>query len=306
MECLPVERLPEGDGWIFELKLDGYRAQALRDAKGVRLLSKNGKDFSKKYPHVVRALDRALMIDTVVDGELVAFDDDGRPSFKVLQDARPDTPVAFFVFDLLMDRGRDLRSLQLSERRALLQANLVTSDLVQCSEHFSGSLPRFIAAVQKIGGEGVIAKRLSSHYEPGKRSGAWRKKRITIGQEFVIGGFTRGAHGVGALVVGCYEGKSLMYVARVRAGLVPASRRTLHALLKTLVTDTCLFKNLPEARGGRWGEGLTAAKMKECVWVRPELVANFEFLGWTDTNHVRHIKFVGMRDDKDPRRVVRE
>jgi DNA ligase D-like protein (predicted ligase) len=306
MECLPVERLPEGDQWVFELKLDGYRAQGLRDAKGGRLLSKNGKDLGRKYPHVVRALDRALMMDSVIDGELVAFDDDGRPSFNVLQNAQPDTPIAFFVFDLLMDRGRDLRGLQLSERRAFLEANLVTSDLVQRSEHFSGSLSRFIAAVQKIGGEGVIAKRLNSHYEPGKRSGAWRKKRITIGQEFVIGGFTRGAHGVDALVVGCYEGKSLKYVARVRAGLVPASRRSVHALLKPLVSNTCPFKNLPEARSGRWGEGLTAAKMKECMWVKPKLVANFEFLAWTDTNHVRHIKFVGIRDDKDPRSVVRE
>ena len=306
MECLPVDRLPESDEWIFELKLDGYRAQGIRDAKGVRLLSKNGKDFSKKYPHVVRGLEKALVMDTVVDGELVAFDGDGQQNFAVLQDAGPDTLVAFFVFDLLMDRGRDLKSLPLSERRAALQANLVTSDIVQCSEHFSGPLSRFVAAVRKVGGEGVIAKRLSSRYEPGKRSGAWRKKRIAIGQEFVIGGFTPGAHGMDALVVGCYEGEALKYVARVRAGFVPASRSAVHSLLKSLIIDKCPFKNLPEARNGRWGEGLTAAKMKKCIWVRPELVANFEFLEWTDTDHVRHIKFLGLRDDKDPRIVVRE
>jgi ATP-dependent DNA ligase len=194
----------------------------------------------------------------------------------------------------------------LIKRRALLEANLITSDLVQCSEHFSGSLSRFVLAVQKIGGEGVVAKRVSSHYEPGKRSGAWRKKRITIGQEFVIGGFTPGAHGVDALVVGYYEGRSLKYAARVRAGLVSASRREMHSLLRPLIMNTCPFKNLPEPRSGRWGEGLTATKMKECVWVKPELVANFEFLEWTDTNHVRHIKFVGMRNDKDPWSVVRE
>jgi ATP-dependent DNA ligase len=127
-----------------------------------------------------------------------------------------------------------------------------------------------------------------------------------MGQEFVIGGFTPGTHGVDALVVGYYEGKLLKYVTRVRAGLVPMSRRSVDALLKPLVTDTCPFKNLPEARSGRWGEGLTAAKVKECTWVKPELVANFEFLEWTDANHVRHIKFVGMRDDKGPPSVVRE
>ena len=97
-----------------------------------------------------------------------------------------------------------------------------------------------------------------------------------------------------------------IYVASVRAGFVPATRRAVYALLQPLITKTCPFKNLPEARSGRWGEGLTAAKMKECSWVKPELVANFEFLEWTDTNHVRHIKFAGMRDDKGPRGVVRE
>jgi DNA ligase D-like protein (predicted ligase) len=305
MECLPVERLPEGDEWALELKLDGYRAQGIRDANRVRLLSRNGKDLSKKYPHVVAALEKALMTDTVVDGELVGFEN-GRPSFNALQNAGPETLVMFFVFDLLVDGARDIKNLPLSDRRGLLEAKLIPSDVVQLSEHFSGSLSRFIAAVREIGGEGVIAKRLNSRYEPGKRSGEWRKKRITMGQEFIIGGFTPGAHGVDALVVGLYEGKSLTYVARVRAGFVPASRRAVYALLKPLVTDVCPFKNLPEARSGRWGVGLTAAKMKECAWVKPELVANFEFLEWTDTNHVRHIKFVGMRDDKDPRSVIRE
>ncbi len=136
--------------------------------------------------------------------------------------------------------------------------------------------------------------------------GAWRKKRITMGQEFVIGGFTRGSNGPYAVVVGYYEGKVLKYVARVRAGFVPLTRRSVYGRLEPLITNVCPFKNLPEAGARRWGQGLTAAKMKDCVWVKPELVANFEFLEWTDTNHVRHIKFVGMRDDKDPLKVARD
>lgn len=156
-----------------------------------------------------------------------------------------------------------------------------------------------------MGGEGVIAKRLGSHYEPTKRSGAWSKKRINIGQEFVIGGFTTGSNGIDALVVGFYSGNALTYAARVRAGLVPATRRELLARLKPLIVERCPFENLPESKSGRWGQGLTA-KMKECVWVKPKLVANFEFLEWTDTNHVRHIKFVGLRTDKNPRLAVRE
>lgn len=271
MECLAVDRLPEGEGWVYELKLDG-----------------------------------AILEGTAVDGELVAIDAAGRPNFNALQNAETDTLVIFFVFDLLRDRGKDVSRLPFSERRALLNAAVRTSGLVQCSECFPGPLERFVSGVKAIGGEGVIAKRLSSLYEPGKRSGAWKKMRLAMGQEFVIGGFTPGTLGVDALIVGYYDGKSLVYVARVRAGLVPATRRELRKLLDPLVTGDCPFKNLPEPRSGRWGEGLTAAKMKECIWVKPKLVADFEFLEWTGANHVRHISFRGLRDDKDPLAVVRE
>ena len=306
MECCAVNRLPDGPEWIYELKLDGYRAQAIRDKSGVHLYSRNGKDFSRKFLQVFTALAEALPMGTALDGELVAFDETGHPNFNAIQNASAETNVVLFVFDVLVDRWKDVKHQPLRDRLRLLQSALNPSDRVQLSEQFAGPVSRFISAVRQMGGEGVIAKRLSSHYEPAKRSGAWSKKRINIGQEFVIGGFTAGPHGVDALVVGCYEGKSLKYVARVRAGFAPTSRSAAHALLKPLVTNTCPFKNLPEARSGRWGEGLTAAKMKECVWVKPLLVANFEFLEWTDANHVRHIKFVGMRDDKDPLSVVRE
>jgi bifunctional non-homologous end joining protein LigD len=130
--------------------------------------------------------------------------------------------------------------------------------------------------------------------------------RINLGQEFVIGGFTPGSNGFDALVVGFYDGRSLQYGARVRAGFTPAARRDIYKKLTPLITEICPFANLPEAKSGRWGQGLTAAKMRECIWVRPKLVAHFEFLEWTGTNHVRHIKFVRMRDDKAPKSAVRE
>jgi ATP-dependent DNA ligase len=132
------------------------------------------------------------------------------------------------------------------------------------------------------------------------------KIRLNLGQEFVIGGFTPGTIGFDSLVVGFYEGKKLLYVARVRAGFVPATRRQIFAKLEPLITSVCPFANLPEANSGRWGQGLTAEKMRNCIWVRPELVARFDFLEWTDSNHVRHIKFMAIRDDKDPRKVVKE
>jgi bifunctional non-homologous end joining protein LigD len=200
--------------WVYELKLDGYRAQAIRDKRGVHLFSKNGKDFSKKFPQVFAALKDALPLGTAVDGELVAFDESGHPSFNAIQNASAETNIVFFVFDVLVNRWRDVKHLPLSERLPLLQSAVVPSVRVQLSEHFAGSVSRFVAAVRKMGGEGVVAKRLSSRYEPGKRTGTWAKMRLNIGQEFVIGGFTPGSHGIDALVVGFHSGDALMYAAR--------------------------------------------------------------------------------------------
>jgi DNA ligase D-like protein (predicted ligase) len=304
MECLPVNRLPEGSEWVYELKLDGYRAQAIRDKNGVHLLSRNGKSFSRKFPLVFAALEDALPIGTALDGELVGFDEMGQPSFNALQNAGPDANVVFFAFDVLESEGKDVKKLPLRARKTILKLVLAASDRIQCSDHFAGPLAKFTEAVKEIGGEGIVAKRLDAPYEPDRRSGSWSKMRLNIGQEFVIGGFTTGSHGIDALVVGFYSGDELMYAARVRAGLVPVTRRELYARVKPLIVELCPFSNLPESKSGRWGQGLTAAKMKDCVWAKPKLVANFEFLEWTDTNHVRHIKFVGLRSDKNPRQVV--
>jgi ATP-dependent DNA ligase len=281
-------------------------ATPIRDARSLRLLSRNGKDFSLKFPGVFAALQRAVPIGTALDGELVAFDDTGQPSFDALQHTDATTTVVFFAFDILFNRSHDLRKMPLSERLSRLASAVTPSELVQISANFRGPADRFVAAVRRMRAEGVVAKRLNSIYEPGKRTGAWTKKRISTGQEFVIGGFTRGSYGIDALVVGFYERDHLLYAARVRAGLVPATRREIYARLQQLSTRNCPFENLPKLKSGRWGQGLTADKMKGCFWVSPDLVANFEFLERTDSNRVRHIKFVGLRTDKNPRTVVRE
>ncbi len=153
-----------------------------------------------------------------------------------------------------------------------------------------------IAAVRAQGLEGLVAKRLDSVYEPGARSGVWRKMRINRSEEFVIGGYTKGGRTFDALVLGRYEGECLVYVARTRVGFTPASRERLMERLRPLEIPECPFANLPEARSGRWGEGLTADKMKECVWVRPELLAEVEFVEWTPEGHLRHARFVGLKD----------
>ena len=154
--------------------------------------------------------------------------------------------------------------------------------------------------------EGLVAKRLDSRYEAGLRSGAWMKMRVNRGQEFVIGGYTRGTKTFDALVFGYYKGKDLFYAARTRNGFTPATRLAVFKKFAGLEIPNCPFVNLPEPRGGRWGQGLTAAKMKECVWLKPKLVAQIEFLEWTGENHLRHSKFVALREGKTPKGVHRE
>jgi DNA ligase D-like protein (predicted ligase) len=306
MECLAVSKLPNGPNWIYEIKLDGYRAEAIRSSDGIAFYSRNGKSLAKQFPYVVEALSD-LPPDTVVDGELVALDDSGRPEFNRLQNYSGASPtIRYFVFDVIVLKGRDLSGFPLSERRKLLALLPFANRRIVISEFLDVSADTMIAAVKQQGLEGVVAKRLDSLYESGKRTGAWVKMRVNQGQEFVIGGYTPGANGIDAIIVGYYRGRDLIYVARTRNGFVPASRRSVFQKLRGLKTEECPFTNLPETRKARWGEAMTTEKMKECVWVRPELVAQIEFLEWTDADHLRHSKFIGLREDKDASQVVKE
>jgi DNA ligase D-like protein (predicted ligase) len=306
MECAPVSKLPEGPDWAYELKLDGYRAVAVKNRRGVTLYSRNGKNFNKRFPQILEVL-RNLPADTVIDGEVVALDESGRPDFHRLQHFTAEASrIRYFVFDLIILRGRDLTGLPLDERRELMKTFKLHSPRIRLSEQFQISADDMLAAVRKQGLEGIVAKRKDSPYEPGKRTGSWAKLRINRGQEFVIGGFTPGVHGLDSVIVGCYRGKDLVYVARTRNGFVPATRRSVYEKLKPIIIDRCPFVNLPETGRARWGEILDAEKMKKCVWVRPKLVAVIEFLEWTEGDRLRHSKFMGLREDKAPREVVKE
>jgi bifunctional non-homologous end joining protein LigD len=302
MLLLPAETLPEGAGWTYELKLDGFRAIGIKTGGEVRFRSRNDKDFNRKYPAIARTL-TALPDETVVDGEVVALDEAGRPSFSALQNGSAHATIVYYVFDVMILGGRDVMGEPLQARRELLTREFLPqlADPVREAPRFDAALADLIAAVRGQGLEGLVAKRLDSVYEPGARSGAWRKMRINRSEEFVIGGYTKGGRTFDALVLGRYEGEQLVYVARTRVGFTPASRARLMARLRPLEVQECPFANLPEARSGRWGEGLTAEKMKECVWVRPELAAEVEFVEWTPDGHLRHARFVGMADEKDGR-----
>jgi ATP-dependent DNA ligase len=173
-------------------------------------------------------------------------------------------------------------------------------------EHVAGEPDKVLMAVRQNRLEGIIGKRTDSFYEIGERSGSWVKHRINAGQEFVIGGFTTGARGFDALVIGYYDGPELRFVAKVRNGFNPIERLKITERMKPLLTEKCPFLNLPEKRAGRWGAGLTAEKMRECQWLKPKLVGQFEFLEWTGKDHLRHAKFIGMREDKLAKDVTKE
>jgi DNA ligase D-like protein (predicted ligase) len=288
--------------------MDGYRALAIKTGGRVKLRSRNDNDFNGRYPSIVNALS-AMPDETVIDGEVVALDDSGRPSFNLLQNyGSAGAPLIYYVFDVLILNGRNVMSEPLVRRREILRHEVLAQlgEPIRESPVLDASLRDLIAAVRAQGLEGLVAKRLESAYEPGKRSGAWQKMRLNQGQEFVIGGYTPSPKNFDALVFGYYSGSDLMYAARTRNGFTPSSREQLFRKFRGLEVSQCKFVNLPEAHPGRWGQGLTAEKMKECRWLRPQLVANFEFVEWTPDAHLRHSKFIGLREDKNPREVHRE
>lgn len=202
--------------------------------------------------------------------------------------------------------GSDLTGLPLIERRNILGSLKFNSGRIKVADYFEASSDDLLRAAREQQLEGIIGKRKDSLYEEGKRSGAWIKHRLNLGQEFVIGGYFPGPYGLDSLIVGYYKGDKLLYVARTRNGFVPASRRRICEKLRPLVTRECPFANLPETRWPRWGEVLDAEKMKTAVWLRPEAVAQIEFLEWTNADRLRHSTFVGLREDKDPRIVGKE
>lgn len=305
MDCLPVKTNPNGGDWTYEIKLDGYRLEAIKNVGETALYSRKRNSMNRQFPYVAKALE-GLPNGTILDGEIVALDAEGRPDFNLLQNFRSaESQIVYYVFDILFLNGRSLLGAPLSERRAILRKVVESRDHIAISE-FSSSLATLERFVREHGLEGIVAKRSESKYEPGMRTGSWSKHKINSGQEFVIGGYVPSNLGIDSLVVGFYRGADLIYAARVRAGFIPRTRRDVFERLKHLETSKCPFANLPETAAGRWGQGLTKEKMKECRWLRPEAVAQIEFREWTGADHLRHSSFVGLREDKDPKQVVRE
>lgn len=308
MLAKPSTRLPTGADWLYELKLDGYRALVMKKRGVVTLFSRRGNNLNGWFPSIASAFS-FLPDNTIVDGEVVVLDQKGIPSFSDLQNSRfTSESLYFYVFDLIAYRGKDLRKVPLLERRSLLEGSVLTGmrDPVRLSAVFDASPNKLVAAAKKTGLEGVIAKRASSRYETGERSGAWVKYKTNKGQELVIGGYKPGPNGFDYLLVGYYEGKDLIFIAKVRNGFTPALRREVAKNFPPLKTVKCPFANLPEPASARRGEAITAEVMPKIQWLRPKLVAQIEFTDWTKGNHLRHSRFVALREDKSAREVIKE
>jgi DNA ligase D-like protein (predicted ligase) len=307
MLLLKVDKLPDQrTDWSYELKLDGYRAIGFNAGGIIHLRSRNDKDFSK-YKSVLTGL-AGLPPETVIDGEVVAVDREGRPAFSLLQNYQSSSvQTLYFVFDVMVLRGRDVMREPLSARRELLEQEVLPTldEPVRYVPPFDVDLKTMIRSVKEQGFEGVVAKRRESRYEPGLRTGLWQKMRVNQGQEFVIGGYSRG-NPFDALIFGYYEDGRLLYAGRTRAGFTTVARASIFRKFNGLEIKDCPFVNLPQKKAGRWGAGLTQEKMADCVWLKPQLVAQIEFLEWTPDGNLRHTKFTGMREDKNPRDVVRE
>jgi bifunctional non-homologous end joining protein LigD len=291
--------------WIFERKLDGERCLAFRSAGQVRLMTRNQKEDTSTYPEITQALAAQRAGDFILDGEIVAFDG-SQTRFARLQQRlgvrQPgpallaEVPAYYYIFDVLWADGRDVRPVPLRERKGILRDLLTFAGSLQFTEHIDTDGEAYFRQACASGWEGVIAKRSDAPYRAG-RSRDWLKFKCESGQEFVIGGFTdpRGSRtGFGALLLGYYDpGHQLVYAGKVGTGFTQRTLDSLHAKLAGLEQDRPPFDRGPLPRSG-------------VHWVQPRLVAEVGFSEWTTAGELRHPRFQGLRDDKDPADVVRE
>jgi bifunctional non-homologous end joining protein LigD len=291
--------------WLFERKLDGERCLAFRSGRGIRLMTRNEKEDTSTYPEIAQALTAQRAGDFIIDGEIVAFDG-SQTRFARLQqrlgvrhpgpDLLAEVPAYYYIFDVLWAGEGDVRPLPLRERKRILRDLLTFTGPLHFTEHIDTDGEAYYRQACASGWEGVIAKRADAPYRAG-RSRDWLKFKCEAGQEFVIGGFTdpRGSRtGFGALLLGYYDsGRTLVYAGKVGTGFTRQTLDRLHARLAGLEQD-----QPPFGRGRLPRSGVH--------WVEPRLVAEVGFSEWTTDGELRHPRFQGLRDDKEPADVVRE
>ncbi len=297
--------VPSGSDWLYEVKWDGYRALCFIESGKVRMVSRRGTKLDKQFAAVATALGQSVKADTaIIDGEVVALDDNGNPSFQHLQNltgfgtkpalkGMPTPNLNFFAFDLLYLNGYDLRKAALIDRRQLLISILLPSEIVRYSEHFIGKGDELLQAVRAKGLEGIIAKQAQSRYES-KRSASWIKIKVTTQQDFVVCGYILGEREpFGALVLGYYKNKKLVYAGNVGSGFTQQSLKAVFEKIKPLIWKKPVLSDVPREIG-------------EVTWVKPELVCLVKFTSWTNDDRLRAPVFLGMRTEVAPEEVVRE
>jgi bifunctional non-homologous end joining protein LigD len=302
-----VDKPFDEEGWSYEIKWDGYRALTYLKKGQIELRSRNNKSFEKYYP-VYEAF-KDWTVDAVLDGELVVLNDQGQSNFGSLQNWRSeaDGTLIYYLFDLLWLNGRDLTGLPLSERRALLQPLVPGDGILRYSENFTASGTEFYAAAQKMGLEGIMAKRTESNYTPGIRTREWLKIKTVSRQEVIIGGYTRNEDSpklFSSLLVGVFENGALNYTGKIGTGFTEKMQKEMMQQFKPLEQKKSPFTVIPDVnKPSRFRPDPPAAR---ATWLKPKLICEVSFREMTDDGVMRHPSFEGMRDDKAVKDVVLE
>jgi bifunctional non-homologous end joining protein LigD len=313
MKARLVDEPPTHGDWLYELKFDGIRAIAVKNGNKTSLISRNGNKLDARFPEIAEAVKNLPVRDCVIDGEVVALDQEGRSSFQLLQALEMEgrkAPLRFYVFDLLELDGKSLLGLPLEQRKQVL-AKLCESvgDPIRYSGEITGDVKSLLTEVQRRGLEGLIGKQRNSIYEPGRRSGTWIKLKCVNEQEFVIGGYTPPGGSrkyFGAILVGYYDGGKLKFAGKVGSGFTAKSLSILYKKFREEEREDCPFIDLPSKQGGAWVQGITPSMMKKMHWVNPKFVAEIKFAEWTRDGKLRQPVFLGLREDKSPAEVKRD
>src|SRR5881296_210724 len=302
MKAKLVEKPRATGDWIYELKFDGIRLIAVRADKKVSLLSRNQNDLSARFPEIVEAIKNLASRECVIDGEVVALDDEGRSSFQLLQALKMEgrkSPVYFYAFDLLQLDGKGLVGLPLEARKNVLEKLCAgAGDPIRYSGAIGSDANRLLEEVKSRGLEGLIGKQRNSVYEPDRRSGAWIKLKCVSEQEFVIGGYTppQGARkNFGAILVGYYDNNKLRFAGKVGTGFTAKSLSMLQKKFQKETRTNCPFVDLPSKQSGQWVQGITPSMMRKMHWVNPKFVAEIKFAEWTRDNKLRAPVFLGLQ-----------
>lgn len=295
MLCTLVDKPFDSKDWLFEIKLDGFRAIAELDKNKVEFYSRNLQSFQGRFPELTREL-KKLNLDAILDGEIVALDKKGISHFQMLQNYATEENIFYFVFDILYLNGKDLRGLPLIERKEILKSVLKSNSHIRYLDHIEGEGERFFQACKKMGLEGIIGKKKESHYEIGLRSREWLKIKAELRQEVVICGFTepKGSRkNFGALIVGVYKKGDLHYAGRVGGGFTEKKLDEVKKLLLPIKIEQSPLINSPRPN--------TAV-----TWVKPQILCEVKFKEWTKAGSMRQPIFIGIRTDKPAKSVVEE